>query len=179
MSKKLLMLGMLCLSLLSGCTEKEEVFYTVTYNILSVTADIALEAQQPEVSPQEEGGRTPEDPDAAVKEEIRQTVLAYKPMQEGGSYTLAFNHYNSGFLTVCTSAQAEPIHGSFTKMPGASEIEFLYEVEKPFTMSIGNYLSESRPCVQFQIDLTEHFREAYPELKIVRVQRIERTSTPL
>ncbi len=182
----------------SACgEEKNEVFYTISYPIVEVGAEVSIETTSSTPTPgeggetggsdttggsgtenetgdgTEEGGQT-EDPAVA---EIEAEIIAAAPVAAGGSYTLYFSTYNAGRLEVMTAADAAMAAGVFGKEPGQSSIEFIYS-ERDYVCTVSSYTdSEGVRKVLLAVDLTEEYRKLHPEVNITKAERLEYTST--
>lgn len=182
----------------SACgEEKNEVFYTISYPIVEVGAEVSIETTSSTPTPgeggetggsdttggsgtenetgdgTEEGGQT-EDPAVA---EIEAEIIAAAPVAAGGSYTLYFSTYNAGRLEVMTAADAAMAAGVFGKEPGQSTIEFIYS-ERDYVCTVSSYTDrEGVRKVLLAVDLTEEYRKLHPEVNITKAERLEYTST--
>ena len=182
----------------SACgEEKNEVFYTISYPIVEVGAEVSIETTSSTPTPgeggetggsdttggsgtenetgdgTEEGGQT-EDPAVA---EIEAEIIAAAPVAAGGSYTLYFSTYNAGRLEVMTAADAAMAAGVFGKEPGPSSIEFIYS-ERDYVCTVSSYTDrEGVRKVLLAVDLTEEYRKLHPEVNITKAERLEYTST--
>ncbi|WP_308653770.1 hypothetical protein [uncultured Alistipes sp.] len=182
----------------SACgEEKNEVFYTISYPIVEVGAEVSIETTSSTPTPgeggetggsdttggsgtenetgdgTEEGGQT-EDPAVA---EIEAEIIAAAPVAAGGSYTLYFSTYNAGRLEVMTAADAAMAAGVFGKEPGQSSIEFIYS-ERDYVCTVSSYTDrEGVRKVLLAVDLTEEYRKLHPEVNITKAERLEYTST--
>lgn len=182
----------------SACgEEKNEVFYTISYPIVEVGAEVSIETTSSTPTPgeggetggsdttggsgtenetgdgTEEGGQT-EDPAVA---EIEAEIIAAAPVAAGGSYTLYFSTYNAGRLEVMTAADAAMAAGVFGKEPGQSSIEFIYS-GRDYVCTVSSYTdSEGVRKVLLAVDLTEEYRKLHPEVNITKAERLEYTST--
>ena len=182
----------------SACgEEKNEVFYTISYPIVEVGAEVSIETTSSTPTPgeggetggsdttggsgtenetgdgTEEGGQT-EDPAVA---EIEAEIIAAAPVAAGGSYTLYFSTYNAGRLEVITAADAALAAGVFGKEPGQSSIEFIYS-GRDYVGTVSSYTdSEGVRKVLLAVDLTEEYRKLHPEVNITKAERLEYTST--
>ena len=182
----------------SACgEEKNEVFYTISYPIVEVGAEVSIETTSSTPTPgeggetggsdttggsgtenetgdgTEEGGQT-EDPAVA---EIEAEIIAAAPVAACGSYTLYFSTYNAGRLEVMTAADAAMAAGVFGKEPGQSSIEFIYS-ERDYVCTVSSYTDrEGVRKVLLAVDLTEEYRKLHPEVNITKAERLEYTST--
>ena len=188
-----------------GCGDDSEVFYSITYPVVRIEAEVTLpEPEEPEEpstgedsgSERTEGtdgtddsgstdgtvdsGTTDgtEEPVDPLVAQIQAEVLAEAPVQAGGSYALDFTRYNRGPLTVDTAAEAGTVPGAFFKEPGATEIRFLF-LELDYTAALSSYTdTDGVRKVLLTVDLTKEFQKRYPETDITKVVRREYTSTP-
>lgn len=190
----------------SACgEEKNEVFYTISYPITEIGAEVTIETTEPEPEPTPgEGGETGgsdttggtgtdegtgsgsgtgdgtkeggQTEDPAVAE-IEAEIIAAAPVAAGGSYTLYFSTYNAGRLEVMTAADATMAAGVFGKEPGQSSIEFIYS-GRDYVGTVSSYTdSEGVRKVLLAVDLTEEYRKLHPEVNITKAERLEYTST--
>lgn len=190
----------------SACgEEKNEVFYTISYPITEIGAEVTIETTEPEPEPTPgEGGETGgsdttggtgtdegtgsgsgtgdgtkeggQTEDPAVAE-IKAEIIAAAPVAAGGSYTLYFSTYNAGRLEVMTAADATMAAGVFGKEPGQSSIEFIYS-GRDYVGTVSSYTdSEGVRKVLLAVDLTEEYRKLHPEVNITKAERLEYTST--
>lgn len=182
----------------SACgEEKNEVFYTISYPIVEVGAEVSIETTSSTPTPGEGGetggsdttggsgtenetgdgteeGEQTEDPAVA---EIEAEIIAAAPVAAGGSYTLYFSTYNAGRLEVMTAADAAMAAGVFGKEPGQSSIEFIYS-ERDYVCTVSSYTDrEGVRKVLLAVDLTEEYRKLHPEVNITKAERLEYTST--
>lgn len=192
----------------SACgEEKNEVFYTISYPITEVGAEVTIETTEPEPEPEPtpgEGGETGGSDTTGgtgtdegtgsgsgtgdgTKEggqtedpavaEIKAEIIAAAPVAAGGSYTLYFSTYNAGRLEVMTAADATMAAGVFGKEPGQSSIEFIYS-GRDYVGTVSSYTdSEGVRKVLLAVDLTEEYRKLHPEVNITKAERLEYTST--
>lgn len=192
----------------SACgEEKNEVFYTISYPITEIGAEVTIETTEPEPEPEPtpgEGGETGgsdttggtgtdegtgsgSETGDGTKEggqtedpavaEIKAEIIAAAPVAAGGSYTLYFSTYNAGRLEVMTAADATMAAGVFGKEPGQSSIEFIYS-GRDYVGTVSSYTdSEGVRKVLLAVDLTEEYRKLHPEVNITKAERLEYTST--
>lgn len=192
----------------SACgEEKNEVFYTISYPITEIGAEVTIETTEPEPEPEPtpgEGGETGGSDTTGgtgtdegtgsgsgtgdgTKEggqtedpavaEIKAEIIAAAPVAAGGSYTLYFSTYNAGRLEVMTAADATMAVGVFGKEPGQSSIEFIYS-GRDYVGTVSSYTdSEGVRKVLLAVDLTEEYRKLHPEVNITKAERLEYTST--
>lgn len=158
---KQLLYTLLAALLVSGCTKKEDTFYTAHYPIVELEALINLAAEN-----------------EAMEAEVEAWVLEHAPVQVGGSYRLDFNRFDGGTLTVKPTEKAEAIVGDFTKIPAATEMTFTYG-EQSYVVRTSIYMGEDKVTYQsFLIDLTAAAREALQNEAIEQVLRLEYTLHP-
>lgn len=194
--------------LASACGEEmNEVFYTISYPITEIGAEVTIETTEPEPEPEPtpgEGGETGGSDTTGgtgtdegtgsgsgtgdgTKEggqtedpavaEIKAEIIAAAPVAAGGSYTLYFSTYNAGRLEVMTAADATMAAGVFGKEPGQSSIEFIYS-GRDYVGTVSSYTdSEGVRKVLLAVDLTEEYRKLHPEVNITKAERLEYTST--
>lgn len=192
----------------SACgEEKNEVFYTISYPITEVGAEVTIETTEPEPTPGEggetggsdttggtgtdegtgSGSETEDETGDGTGEggqtedpavaEIEAEIIAAAPVAAGGSYTLYFSTYNAGRLEVMIAADAAMAAGVFGKEPGQSSIEFIYS-ERDYVCTVSSYTdSEGVRKVLLAVDLTEEYRKLHPEVNITKAERLEYTST--
>lgn len=116
----------------------------------------------------------PADTEALV-DAIRAAVLSEAPVAAGGSYRLDFNRADGGDLYVTAAAGAEPVAGSFTKIPASTELTFAYG-DHTYTAHLSHYTDGGGPSrVRFAVDLTALYRERYGIESGLRVVRYEYT----
>lgn len=174
---------LILLSLLipTACSEPSEIYYTTDYPIVKVEAEVKLETPEPDPDPGTTSGITeeePVEPENPVVTQIKAAVLEAAPVKEGGNYKLDFIVYNGGTLYITPAPDAETLTGSFAKIPGKTELTFSYG-GKAYTCNTSSYEAETgNTCVRFKIDLTEEYRELYPDAKLTEVSRYEYTSHP-
>ena len=120
-------------------------------------------------------------PEAALKllEEIRNDALAKAPVQAGGSYRLDFTHHNGGPLVVRPAADAETVTGTFIKEPDKpEELHFTFG-EQAYTCKVSGYTdTDDLRKTLFSVDLTEEYKQLYPDAGVTQVIRKEYTSHP-
>lgn len=146
-----------------ACGEQEgEVFYSASYPIVRLDAQITLSAE-----------------DDAFEEQIRAAVVEEAPVQVGGSYLLDFNRFDGGLLFVRPTADSSPIAGSFDKQPAAKEMTFSYE-EQSYLVRCTSYTDEGSllPMTLLTIDVTEQYRALFESEQILEVLRQEYTAYP-
>ena len=173
----------------SACgEEKNEVFYTISYPIVEVGAEVTIETTESgegtgggsgSGTEDETGDGTEEDgqTEDPTVEEIKAEIIAAAPVAAGGSYTLYFSTYNAGRLEVMAAADAAMAAGVFGKEPGQSSIEFIYS-GRDYVCTVSSYTdSEGVRKVLLAVDLTEEYRKLHPEVNITKAERLEYTST--
>ena len=170
-----------------GCGDDSEVFYSITYPVVRIDAEVTLsESEEPstgegsgtegtEGSGGTEGTEEPVDPLVA---QIQAEAAAEGLVQAGGCYTLDFARYNRGYLTIETATQSGTLTGVFFKEPGASELTFFYlDTNTSCTLSYYTDTDGVRK-VLLLFDRTEAFQARYPDAGLTKVIRREYTSTP-
>ncbi len=111
----------------------------------------------------------------ALVEAICAAVLSEAPVAAGGSYRLDFNRADGGNLYVAAAAGAEPVAGSFTKIPASSELAFAYG-DHTYSAHLSHYTEDGGPSrIRFAVDLTDLYRERYGIESGLRVVRYEYT----
>ncbi len=152
-----------CLAGMLACSESDnEVFYTTNYPIERIEASATLAA-----------GET-----TLTQEQLQEEVLAMAPVKVGGNYRLDFNRFDGGALFVTTESGTTPLVGSFTKTPGTRVLIFAYETITD-TAQISSWQSEEGAnLVKLTIDLTNRYKELYPDAEIEKVLREEFTTKP-
>ncbi|MDE5621764.1 MAG: hypothetical protein K2K30_04045 [Alistipes sp.] len=155
-------------ALLAGCDDSE-VFYSVRYDIVKAQVRIVT---QPPVDPEAPDAAPAADPggDAPLVRELE--------LPGGGCYLLDYTRYDGGRLTVRTSADASPVTGEFDRQPAAKTLTFRYDGQET-TYTMERYTDEATgtSCVMLSTDLTDSYRELYPDEYIVEAFRYEYTST--
>lgn len=128
---------------------------------------------------QTEKPENPEEPENPLLEEIRNDALAKAPVQAGGSYRLDFTHHNGGPLVVRPAADAETVTGTFIKEPDKpEELHFTFG-EQAYTCKVSGYTdTDDLRKTLFSVDLTEEYKQLYPDAGITQVIRKEYTSHP-
>lgn len=111
----------------------------------------------------------------AIVEAIHAAVLNEAPVAAGGSYRLDFNRADGGNLYVTAAAGAEPVAGTFTKIPASTELTFAYG-DRTYSAHLLHYSDDGGPSrVRFAVDLTDLYRERYGIESGLRVVRYEYT----
>lgn len=170
MKKYLVSLFITAALLVAGCSDGSGAFYSVSYPVVRVDAEVVGPASGDETS-----GEATENP---IFAQIAAEIVAQAPVQAGGGYHLDFTAFNGGPATVRTAAEAEPVTGTFVKAPGSDNIQFIYG-EEEYTCTLSSYDGENnRPMVCLTVDLTARYQALYPEAGITRAMRLEYTSTP-
>lgn len=185
---------MLILAVLAASCENPEVFYSTSYPIVRIDAEVTLtkpvtppatptadtgegdeEEPAPEPEPEPEPEPKPEDP---LVTEIRTDILSKAPMAAGGIYSIEFTHHNGGKLTTMLAPDTAPIEGVFVKTPGKGTLVFYFS-EQMHTLSLSSYDDNGTRRIMLVADFTEHYKALYPERKdIEKAVRREYTSTP-
>ena len=128
---------------------------------------------------QTEKPENPEEPENPLLEEIRNDALAKAPVQAGGSYRLDFTHHNGGPLVVRPAADAETVTGTFIKEPDKPEEPHFTFGEQAYTCKVSGYTdTDDLRKTLFSVDLTEEYKQLYPDAGITQVIRKEYTSHP-
>lgn len=152
-----------CLAGMLACNEAEnEVFYTTNYPIERVEVSATLAAGETQLT----------------QEQLQDEVLAAAPVKAGGRYRLDFSRFDGGELYVTPETDQTPIIGSFTKTPGTRILIFTYETITD-TARISTWQSEEGVLlVKLAFDLTNQYKERYPNVAIEQVVREEYTTKP-
>ncbi len=121
----------------------------------------------------------PENPENPLLEELRNDALAKAPVQAGGGYRLDFTHHNGGPLVVRPAADAETVTGTFIKEPDKpEELHFTFG-EQAYTCKVSGYTdTDDLRKTLFSVDLTEEYKQLYPDAGVTQVIRKEYTSHP-
>lgn len=173
------------LAALAACGDKSEPFYTTTYRVVRVDADVtpgttaaATAEEDPGEGPEPDPDPDPEPEPDPIIETIRAAVIAESPVQAGGGYELEFLYHNSGWLYITPAPDAAPIIGSFNKEPDKpDQLRFFY-ADGDYTYAVSYYTEEGKSLTLLTVDLTERYRALYPEADITKVVRQEYTSHP-
>lgn len=185
-----------------GCGDDSEVFYSITYPVVRIDAEVTLSEPEEPLTSEGSGtegtegsggtdgtdgtdgtGRTggtegTEEPVDPLVAQIQAEAAAEGLVQAGGCYTLDFARYNRGYLTIETAAQSGTLTGVFFKEPGASELTFFYlDTNTSCTLSYYTDTDGVRK-VLLLFDRTEAFQARYPDAGLTKVIRREYTSTP-
>lgn len=171
---------------LAACGDDSEVFYTISYPIVRVAAEVTVSDTATDPTP-ESGGGTEESTAAgsataltndAEIERLEAEIAAEAPVQAGGGYTLYFSKYDSGRTRIDTAGEAGSLTGAFVKEPGSDRIRFFLPPERLYTCTLHTYTDEQGVArILLQADLTEEYRLRYPTAGIDRAVRLEYTST--
>lgn len=191
-----LLLGVLLAA--AGCGEDSEVFYSTSYPVVRVEASVTGPESGDDTTDGSDSSTDGESDDSTTKgsdsttdgssgsttepdenplfAQIEAEIVAQAPVQAGGRYRIDFTSYNGGPATVLPSAGAESITGTFIKVPGSSDIQFLFG-EQDYTCTSSSYKGENNASlVLFTVDLTARYQELYPDAGITRAVRLEYTS---
>ena len=191
-----LLLGVLLAA--TGCGEDSEVFYSTSYPVVRVEASVTGPESGDDTTDGSDSSTDGESDDSTTKgsdsttdgsdgsttepdenplfAQIEAEIVAQAPVQAGGRYRIDFTSYNGGPATVLPSAGAESITGTFIKVPGSSDIQFLFG-EQDYTCTSSSYKGENNASlVLFTVDLTARYQELYPDAGITRAVRLEYTS---
>lgn len=100
-------------------------------------------------------------------------------MQAGGGYRLDFTHHNGGPLVVRPAADAETRHVYIHKRAGQTgELHFTFG-EQAYTCKVSGYTdTDDLRKTLFSVDLTEEYKQLYPDAGVTQVIRKEYTSHP-
>ena len=199
-----LLLGVLLAA--AGCGEDSEVFYSTSYPVVRVEASVTgpesgddtTDGSDDSTTDGSDSSTDGESDDSTTKgsdsttdgsdgsttepdenplfAQIKAEIVAQAPVQAGGRYRIDFTSYNGGPATILPSAGAESITGTFIKVPGSSDIQFLFG-EQDYTCTSSSYKGENNASlVLFTVDLTARYQELYPDAGITRAVRLEYTS---
>lgn len=145
-----------------GSEEEAEVFYSVTYPIVKIEAEVTI---SPENNP--------------LEAQIAAEIEAGAPVRAGGSYRLDFFRHNGGNLTVDTATEAGTLTGVFVKDPSevSPKIRFLYpDLYHGYTCEISSDTDEQGVRkIEFSVDLFEEYRARYPDAGLTQARRNELT----
>lgn len=161
------------LLLATACEEKNEPYYTVSYPVVRIGAEVTV--RMPDPLPEEYPAE--EEIAAAVAAE----VAAEAPVQAGGGYVLDFLESYGGTLRATLSDRGPQLEGAFCKKPGARTIRLLFddgERHYDYTCTVGDYAEENELRTLLRVDLTEEYRLRHPEWPLTSVFRCEYTSLP-
>ena len=191
MGKLKILTALLLAAALTACGDDSDVFYTTSYPVARIEISVSLsEPEKPDPeNPDPENPNTgtsqtkepenPEEPENPLLEEIRNDALAKAPVQAGGGYRLDFTHHNGGPLVVRPAADAETVTGTFIKEPDKpEELHFTFG-EQAYTCKVSGYTdTDDLRKTLFSVDLTEEYKQLYPDAGITQVIRKEYTSHP-
>lgn len=191
MGKLKILTALLLAAALTACSDDSDVFYTTSYPVARIEIFVSLsEPENPDPenpdpenpdagTSQTEKPENPEEPENPLLEEIRNDALAKAPVQAGGSYRLDFTHHNGGPLVVRPAADAETVTGTFIKEPDKpEELHFTFG-EQAYTCKVSGYTdTDDLRKTLFSVDLTEEYKQLYPDAGITQVIRKEYTSHP-
>ncbi len=190
MGKLKILTALLLAAALTACGDDSDVFYTTSYPVARIEVSVSLsEPEKPDPENPDPENPDPENPDAGTSqteepenpllEEIRNDALAKAPVQAGGSYRLDFTHHNGGPLVVRPAADAETVTGTFIKEPDKpEELHFTFG-EQAYTCKVSGYTdTDDLRKTLFSVDLTEEYKQLYPDAGITQVIRKEYTSHP-
>ncbi|MDO4758784.1 MAG: lipoprotein [Rikenellaceae bacterium] len=159
---KRLLFTLTTLLILTACSEKEDVFYTARYGVERVEIGIGLTSETDEYDD--------------LRAQITANALSEAPVEAGGCYRLDFSRFDGGELYIYPTAEAEPLVGTFTKSPAATEITFHYD-ERETLVTTAPYIAENG--IQYTVlktDLTEYYRTMMQTEIIQSVVRLEYTN---
>lgn len=191
MGKLKILTALLLAAALTACGDDSDVFYTTSYPVARIEISVSLsEPEKPDPeNPDPENPNTgtsqteelenPEEPENPLLEEIRNDALAKAPVQAGGGYRLDFTHHNGGPLVVRPAADAETVTGTFIKEPDKpEELHFTFG-EQAYTCKVSGYTdTDDLRKTLFSVDLTEEYKQLYPDAGVTQVIRKEYTSHP-
>lgn len=188
MGKLKILTVLLLAAALTACGDDSNVFYTTSYPVARIEVSVSLsEPEKPDPEnpdPENPDAGTsqteePENPENPLLEEIRNDALAKAPVQAGGSYRLDFTHHNGGPLVVRPAADAETVTGAFIKEPDKpEELHFTFG-EQAYTCKVSGYTdTDDLRKTLFSVDLTEEYKQLYPDAGVTQVIRKEYTSHP-
>ncbi|WP_302281743.1 hypothetical protein [Alistipes finegoldii] len=191
MGKLKILTALLLAAALTACGDDSDVFYTTSYPVARIEVSVSLsEPENPDPenpdpenpdagTSQTEEPENPENPENPLLEEIWNDALAKAPVQAGGGYRLDFTHHNGGPLVVRPAADAETVTGTFIKEPDKpEELHFTFG-EQAYTCKVSGYTdTDDLRKTLFSVDLTEEYKQLYPDAGITQVIRKEYTSHP-
>ena len=172
MGKLKILTALLLAAALTACGDDSDVFYTTSYPVARIEISVSLS------EPEKPDPENP-DPENPLLEEIRNDALAKAPVQAGGGYRLDFTHHNGGPLVVRPAADAETVTGTFIKEPDKpEELHFTFG-EQAYTCKVSGYTdTDDLRKTLFSVDLTEEYKQLYPDAGVTQVIRKEYTSHP-
>ena len=190
MGKLKILTALLLAAALTACGDDSDVFYTTSYPVARIEISVSLsepekpdpenpDPENPDPENPNTGTSQTEEPENPVLEEIRNDALAKAPVQAGGSYRLDFTHHNGGPLVVRPAADAETVTGTFIKEPDKpEELHFTFG-EQAYTCKVSGYTdTDDLRKTLFSVDLTEEYKQLYPDAGVTQVIRKEYTSHP-
>ena len=191
MGKLKILTALLLAAALTACGDDSDVFYTTSYPVARIEVSVSLsEPEKPDPenpdpenpdagTSQTEEAENPENPENPLLEEIRNDALAKAPVQAGGGYRLDFTHHNGGPLVVRPAADAETVTGTFIKEPDKpEELHFTFG-EQAYTCKVSGYTdTDALRKTLFSVDLTEEYKQLYPDAGVTQVILKEYTSHP-
>ena len=188
MGKLKILTALLLAAALTACGDDSDVFYTTSYPVARIEISVSLtEPEKPDPEnpdPENPDAGTsqteePKNPENPLLEEIRNDALAKAPVQAGGGYRLDFTHHNGGPLVVRPAADAETVTGTFIKEPDKpEELHFTFG-EQAYTCKVSGYTdTDDLRKTLFSVDLTEEYKQLYPDAGVTQVIRKEYTSHP-
>jgi len=190
MGKLKILTALLLAAALTACGDDSDVFYTTSYPVARIEISVSLsepekpdpenpDPENPDPENPNTGTSQTEEPENPLLEEIRNDALAKAPVQAGGSYRLDFTHHNGGPLVVRPAADAETVTGTFIKEPDKpEELHFTFG-EQAYTCKVSGYTdTDDLRKTLFSVDLTEEYKQLYPDAGVTQVIRKEYTSHP-
>lgn len=190
MGKLKILTALLLAAALTACGDDSDVFYTTSYPVARIEIFVSLsepekpdpenpDPENPDPENPNTGTSQTEEPENPLLEEIRNDALAKAPVQAGGGYRLDFTHHNGGPLVVRPAADAETVTGTFIKEPDKpEELHFTFG-EQAYTCKVSGYTdTDDLRKTLFSVDLTEEYKQLYPDAGVTQVIRKEYTSHP-
>lgn len=185
MGKLKILTALLLAAALTACGDDSDVFYTTSYPVVRIEISVSLsepekpDPENPDPENPNTGTSQTEEPENPLLEEIRNDALAKAPVQAGGGYRLDFTHHNGGPLVVRPAADAETVTGTFIKEPDKpEELHFTFG-EQAYTCKVSGYTdTDDLRKTLFSVDLTEEYKQLYPDAGVTQVIRKEYTSHP-
>lgn len=190
MGKLKILTALLLAAALTACGDDSDVFYTTSYPVARIEISVSLsepekpdpenpDPENPDPENPNTGTSQTEEPENPLLEEIRNDALAKAPVQAGGGYRLDFTHHNGSPLVVRPAADAETVTGTFIKEPDKpEELHFTFG-EQAYTCKVSGYTdTDDLRKTLFSVDLTEEYKQLYPDAGVTQVIRKEYTSHP-
>lgn len=185
MGKLKILTALLLAAALTACGDDSDVFYTTSYPVARIEISVSLsepekpDPENPDPENPNTGTSQTEEPENPLLEEIRNDALAKAPVQAGGGYRLDFTHHNGGPLVVRPAADAETVTGTFIKEPDKpEELHFTFG-EQAYTCKVSGYTdTDDLRKTLFSVDLTEEYKQLYPDAGVTQVIRKEYTLHP-